>query len=48
MDEIIFSIEMDMAKKKCNQSFDKRWVVHNLNQHIRKVANPQPFENFYV
>jgi hypothetical protein len=23
-------------------------VVHNLNQHVQKVGNPQPLENFYV
>ncbi len=28
------------GQKNMYQNFDKRWVVHNFNQHIQKVGNP--------
>ncbi len=31
-----------------NQNFNKRWVVHNLQQNVQKVGNPQPFEKSYI
>ncbi len=31
MDGSISFLEMDMAKKYVNQNFNKKWVVHNLN-----------------
>jgi hypothetical protein len=36
MDRTISFLEMDMAKKICNQNFDKRWVVHNLNLNLNR------------
>jgi len=39
---------MDMAKKIVNQNFNKRWVVHNLQQNVQKVGNPQSLEKSYV
>jgi hypothetical protein len=36
MDGTIFSLEIDMAKKYVNQNFDKRWVVHNLNNMFKR------------
>ncbi len=46
--ELFLLLKWTWPKKYVSQNFDKRQVVHNLNQHVQKVNNTQPFENFYI
>jgi hypothetical protein len=36
MDEFFFFFEMDMVKEIVSQNFNKKWVVHNLNDMFKR------------
>jgi len=48
MDGIIYSFEMDMAKKICKSKLWQEVGGPQSQQHIQRVGNPQPFEKIYV